>query len=202
MNDPLDTSAFLSRALSPPPRSRRRRADREALAEVLAEEAKLTAPSNRPPHQLKSWDHWTWNGEPDHWTPPCDPLSREDQWGLAERLQIWALWPGERTRLVSHHRVGPMKLYDLPTGTFPAEYQLEHARTETLRVALLNARQALTDGATRVEIRSYRRKPAASRYRMGQVLTNLVGVYTDANQTTDLGEPSEKALRIDAEFSG
>jgi hypothetical protein len=187
--------SFLTRALNPVPRGRLRDSDRKALAEVRAEEDvpgnwnKFPDPLPAPGYRLSTDPHYS--------TLLPEPLPDEDLEPVSERLQVWALYPGKRLKMVSEHRVSPRRLYDLPKGTLPLDWQIAMAESETLRLAQCAAYVALDMGATRVEIRSYRRKAATSRFVAGPVIHGLKGILKSQADILIAGEPTEAAIAAD-----
>jgi hypothetical protein len=203
MSKPSEMS-FLSRALNPAPRGKFRASDREALAEVREDEVVL--PGKDP--VFAGWDRLRPAPRPllhverPHWSEGLgEPLDDEDLKAIPERLEVWVLL-NRQSALRSTHRVGPKKLFDLKWSDFPSEYQLEVAKSETLKCAQKAALEALLEGATRVEIRSYRRKAASSRFEPGPVIHGLVGVLKSKDDILIEGEPSEAALQADSEYAG
>lgn len=186
-----DLSRFLARALDPAPRNRLRDVDYRALAEVAASEE--CPREDRPPADLPHWDRWTEDLRPHYSTLLTEPLDVE---AVAERLEVWALI-GRKTELRSTHRVSPKKLFGLSYSQFPTEYQVEYARSETLRIAQRAGWDALLDGASRVEIRSYRRKAPSGRRDTGIVIHGLVGVLKSVHDSLIDGEPQPESIEAD-----
>lgn len=114
------------------------------------------------------------------------------------------LMQGQRSFLISTHRVGPRKLFDLPgRAGFPSEYQIEQARAESLRCAQAKALKLMQiDGVQWVTIRSWKRKAASGRFERGQGIGALIGTLKTPDDRVIYGEPTEKALAIDAEWQG
>ena len=188
--------AFLTRALDPAPRGKLREADRKALAEVRAEESacgnwnRIPTPLPAPGYRLSTDPHYST-------LLPEKPLPDELLDPVAERLQVWALFPGRPTELVAEHRVSAKRLYDLPKGSLPRDWQIAMAESETLRLAQRSGHEALKRGARIVEIRSYRRKAASSRFVAGPVVHGLKGTLKSLDDLLIAGEPSEAAEAAD-----
>ena len=188
--------AFLARALDPAPRGKLREADRKALAEVRAEESacgnwnRIPTPLPAPGYRLSTDPHYST-------LLPEKPLPDELLDPVAERLQVWALFPGRESELVAEHRVSAKRLYDLPKGSLPRDWQIAFAESETLRLAQRSGHEALKRGARIVEIRSYRRKAATSRFTPGPVVHGLMGTLKSLDDLLIAGEPSEAAEAAD-----
>lgn len=193
-----DLNGVLRGALNPRPRNPLSRADHEALAEVAASDSGKPTLNSRFPVAMPHWDHWVRETRPDYreLLPDVAPMSFVDMRGVSERLDVYALI-GRETVLRASHRVSSKALFGLTAAQFPTEYMIEYAKSETLRIAQRSAWAALLDGATRVEIRSYRRKAASSRYRLGPVVHGLVGVYTSVTDSLIDGEPTEESIAAD-----
>lgn len=71
------------------------------------------------------------------------------------------------------------------------------AESETLRLAQRSGHEALKRGARIVEIRSYRRKAATSRFTPGPVVHGLMGTLKSLDDLLIAGEPSEAAEAAD-----
>lgn len=190
-------NGFLAGALNPRPRGKSRQADREALS--ASEEAGRIGLNSRfsAPAPRVEYRH-----DPDrrHYSELLgEPLTDEELKSIPTELHVWVLGP-KGSKLISTHRVGPRKYFGLKWTQFPTEAQIEFCEAETLRCAQRAAWAALLEGTTRIEIRSYRRKEARSRFYPGPVIHGLVGVMTSVGDTLILGEPTEKALEVDAEY--
>jgi hypothetical protein len=200
-----NTSRILANALNPPERSRLRAKDRDALAEVLAEEeARATLNSrfpvefSRPEYRHVDRPHWS--------TRLPDEIDSKLRAAIPTRYDVWVFDRKGGTKLRSSHRVGPKKLFDLKYTARPTPEQIEYADSESLRCAQRAAYEALIEGADRVEIRTYRRKESSSRFSVGPVLHGLVRTVAGTAAATSIldswidGEPTEKSLSIDAMY--
>jgi hypothetical protein len=192
-----NTSRFLTGALNPGPRNRLRKPDHEALEELRKVESEKPTLNSRFPVDLPHWDTWTEDTAPPWWSLLPEPLGDGELEAVPERLEVWAL-VGRKTVRKSIHRVAPKTLFGLSWSEFPTEYQVEFARSETLRIAQRAAWDAILDGASRVEIRSYRRKAASSRFEPGISIHGLVGVLKSVTDSLIDGEPSVESLAADS----
>jgi hypothetical protein len=193
---PPNLSRFLTGALNPGPKNRLRKPDHEALDELLEEESGKPTLNSRFPVDLPHWDSWSRDTRPAWWSLLPEPLGDGDLETIPERLEVWALVDGQTVRK-SIHRVSPKALFGLGWSEFPSEYQVEYARSETLRIAQRAARDLILAGSPRVEIRSYRRKAASSRFEPGISVHGLVGVLKNLDDSLIDGEPTIEALAND-----
>lgn len=198
-----NTSRFLAGALNPPERGKFRARDLEALNEVRALDELLPTLNEREPVKLPAPGHRLDNRPKVDLGEPLDPKKLE---AIATRYEVWE-FSGRRSKLRSVHRVGPKSLFGLKWSERPSEYQRDVADDESKRCAQRAAYEAFLAGATRVSIKTYRRKEATSRFKAGLVISDVVRTMdgkdhgTSALDSWILGEPSEEALLIDAKYS-
>lgn len=197
-----NTSRFLNGALNPPERGKLRARDHEALDEVRVLDEALPTWNVREAVELPRPGYRLDTRPVVDLGEPLDPKKLE---AIATRFEVWE-FTGRRSKLRSVHRVGPKSLFGLKWSERPTEYQREVAEAESLRCAQRAAYEAFLDGATRVELKTYRRKEATSRFTPGLVVTGIVRTMDgkrSAMNVTDswiLGEPSEEALVIDRKY--
>lgn len=192
--------AFLSGALNPPERGRRRKVDLKALLEVELEDEALR-PVDRP-RVLPPVIPFVHDPDREHWAKNLPPVLTDDELrAIPTEYEVWILPPKGKAFLSSRHRVGPKSLFGLKWSERPNDYQREIADLESRLVAQRAGWDALLEGARRVDVRSYRRKEATSRFTPGPVVTNWVATMKSLSEEPwVLGEPSEKALKVDAEY--
>lgn len=106
---------------------------------------------------------------------------------------------GARSFKVATHRVGPMKLFDIPAGSrFPTEYEREQADDESQRLAQRTALTWLRQPGVRLAVVTWRRrKEASGRFTRGPAESWPVARMRDEADSWIYGEPSQKALDID-----
>lgn len=201
MSSKPNLTGFLNGALNPLERSKLRAVDHEALEEVF--EADSLRPKPRPP---VIWPKPRFEHDPDreHWSKSLpEPLEDDDLAAIPTRYEVRVLDSKGRFSKGprSCHRVSPKALFGLKYTDFPSEYQISVADMESRLCAQRAGWEYLLEGARRVEISSYRRKSASSRFSAGPVVTYPVAVMKSISEEPwVLGEPSEKALEIDAGY--
>lgn len=191
-----NTSRFLAGALNPPARSKLRKRDRKALEEVFEDE-NVTSEARAP----RVWEKEPFVHDPDreHWSKVLgEPLDEKALEAVATQLEVWVLDGAGKTKLLSVHRVSPKKYFGLTYSQFPSEDQRIFCEEETKRIAQRVGWDCLLNGARRVDIRSYRRKGASSRFHAGPAIHDWVATMKSLNEEPwILGEPTERAIEID-----